>query len=219
MIAEQGRLHSEHAMAITAHVCDALGYAHSLGILHRDIKPANIMVGYDGRVKVADFGLAKVTNTGESAMTRSGVIMGTLPYMAPESLVLGVDVDKRADIYAVGVMLYQMLTGKLPHGMFEMPSLQVKGLDPRYDKIVATALRDDRELRYSSAEALRIELDGILTQPVLKVEASAKLRSTPRHVRNGRTDRPSHTIARQRVRQPTSLNAVLRQDGAGWPRQ
>jgi serine/threonine protein kinase/formylglycine-generating enzyme required for sulfatase activity len=174
MIAEQGRLHSEHAMAITAHVCDALGYAHSLGILHRDIKPANIMVGYDGRVKVADFGLAKVTNTGESAMTRSGVIMGTLPYMAPESLVLGVDVDKRADIYAVGVMLYQMLTGKLPHGMFEMPSLQVKGLDPRYDKIVATALRDDRELRYSSAEALRIELDGILTQPVLKVEASAK---------------------------------------------
>jgi len=174
MIAQQGRLHSEHAMAITAHVCDALGYAHSLGILHRDIKPANIMVGYDGRVKVADFGLAKVTTAGESAMTRSGVIMGTLHYMAPESLVFGADVDLRADIYAVGVMLYQMLTGKLPQGMFEMPSLQIKGLDPRYDKIVATALREDRDLRYSSAEALRLELDGILTQPVLKVEASAK---------------------------------------------
>ncbi|MFM7605998.1 MAG: serine/threonine-protein kinase [Prosthecobacter sp.] len=174
MIAEQGRLHSEHAMAITAHVCDALGYAHCLGILHRDIKPANIMVGYDGRVKVADFGLAKLINGGESAMTRSGVIMGTLPYMAPESLILGTDVDRRVDIYSVGVMLYQMLTGRLPQGLFEMPSQQIKGLDPRYDMIVATALRDDRELRYSSAEDLRLELDKILTQPVLKVEASSK---------------------------------------------
>jgi serine/threonine protein kinase len=174
MIQLQTRLRSEEAMAITAHVCDALGYAHSLGILHRDIKPANIMVGYDGRVKVADFGLAKVTNTGENMMTRTGVIMGTLSYMAPESLILGAEVDKRADIYAVGVMLYQMLTGKLPHGMFEMPSLQVKGLDPRYDKIVATAMREDRQIRYASADALRVDLDAILTQPVAKVEASSK---------------------------------------------
>lgn len=216
MIAQQGRLHSEHAMAITAHVCDALGYAHSLGILHRDIKPANIMVGYDGRVKVADFGLAKVTNAGESAMTRSGVIMGTLPYMAPESLILGVDVDKRADIYAVGVMLYQMLTGKLPHGMFEMPSLQIKGLDPRYDKIVATALRDDRELRYASAEALRLELDGILTQPVLKVEASAKeapaaLDTQARPLRPEGPPQPHHRpLARERTHAPE------RRSSSGW---
>lgn len=174
MIVQQGRLRSEHAMAITAHVCDALGYAHNRGILHRDIKPANIMVGYDGVVKVADFGLAKVTDEGESGMTRSCVIMGTLHYMAPEALILGIEVDNRADIYAVGVMLYQMLTGKLPQGMFEMPSLQVKGLDPRYDKIVVNSLREDRELRYSSASALRLELDAILTQPVLKVEESAK---------------------------------------------
>ena len=136
----------------------------------------------EGRISMTELGERIGLSTSPCAervrrMERSGVIMGTLPYMAPESLVLGVDVDKRADIYAVGVMLYQMLTGKLPHGMFEMPSLQVKGLDPRYDKIVATALRDDRELRYSSAEALRIELDGILTQPVLKVEASALFRT------------------------------------------
>jgi len=216
MIAQQGRLHSEHAMAITAHVCDALGYAHSLGILHRDIKPANIMVGYDGRVKVADFGLAKVTNTGESAMTRSGVIMGTLPYMAPESLVLGVDVDKRADIYAVGVMLYQMLTGKLPHGMFEMPSLQVKGLDPRYDKIVATALRDDREFRYASAEALRLELDGILTQPVLKVEASAKEvpAALDTEARPQRPDGPPQPQHRPQARERTY--PPQRRSSSGW---
>jgi serine/threonine protein kinase len=216
MIAQQGRLHSEHAMAITAHVCDALGYAHSLGILHRDIKPANIMVGYDGRVKVADFGLAKVTNAGESAMTRSGVVMGTLHYMAPESLILGADVDKRADIYAVGVMLYQMLTGKLPQGMFEKPSLQIKGLDPRYDKIVATALRDDRELRYASAEALRLDLDGILTQPVLKVEASAKeapaaLDTQARPLRPEGPPKPNNRPpARERTHTPE------RRSSSGW---
>ena len=174
MIAKQGRLHTEHAMAITAHVCDALAYAHERGIIHRDIKPANIMVGYDGVVKVADFGLAKMTQSTASGLTQSGMAMGTLHYMAPEALTLGSEVDQRADIYAVGVMLYQMLTGKLPQGMFEMPSLQIKGLDPRYDRIVATAMRDDRELRYPSAKALRLELDAILTQPVVKVEASTK---------------------------------------------
>jgi formylglycine-generating enzyme required for sulfatase activity/serine/threonine protein kinase len=175
MIAAQGRLHSEHAMAITAHVCDALAYAHERGIIHRDIKPANIMVGYDGVVKVADFGLAKVSASGGETLglTQSGMAMGTLHFMAPEALMLGSAVDQRADIYAVGVMLYQMLTGKLPHGMFELPSIQVKGLDPRYDGIIARAMREDRELRYQNAREMRHDLDGILTQPVQRVEAEA----------------------------------------------
>lgn len=174
MIAKDGRLHTEHAMAITAHVCDALAYAHERGIIHRDIKPANIMVGYDGVVKVADFGLAKVNTSGAtSGLTQSNVVMGTLHYMAPEALMLGNAVDHRADIYAVGVMLYQMLTGKIPQGMFELPSLQVKGLDPRYDGIIAKALREDRDKRYGRALELRHDLDTILTQPVVKVEASA----------------------------------------------
>ncbi|MDZ4401935.1 SUMF1/EgtB/PvdO family nonheme iron enzyme [Prosthecobacter sp.] len=174
MIAQQKRLHTDHAMAITAHVCDALAYAHERGIIHRDIKPANIMVGYDGVVKVADFGLAKMTQSGESGLTQSGMAMGTLCYMAPEALMLGTGVDHRADIYAVGVMLYQMLTGKLPQGMFELPSLQVPGLDPRYDGIIAKALRDDREMRYQSVLEMRQNLDSILTQPVVKVEENAK---------------------------------------------
>ncbi len=174
MIAQQKRLHTDHAMAITAHVCDALAYAHERGIIHRDIKPANIMVGYDGVVKVADFGLAKMTKSGESGLTQSGMAMGTLHYMAPEALMLGTGVDHRADIYAVGVMLYQMLTGKLPQGMFELPSLQVPGLDPRYDGIIAKALRDDREMRYQSVLEMRQNLDSILTQPVVKVEGNAK---------------------------------------------
>ncbi len=170
MIAKEGRLHTEHAMAITAHVCDALAYAHERGIIHRDIKPANIMVGYDGVVKVADFGLAKMTHNNSTGLTQSGMTMGTLHYMAPECLMLGTAVDHRADIYAVGVMLYQMLTGKIPQGMFELPSLQVKGLDPRYDAIIAKALREDREARYQSIREMRGDLDNILTQPVAKVE-------------------------------------------------
>jgi formylglycine-generating enzyme required for sulfatase activity/predicted Ser/Thr protein kinase len=175
MIANQKRLHTEHAMAITAHVCDALAYAHERGIIHRDIKPANIMVGYDGVVKVADFGLAKMSTGGESAgLTQSGMAMGTLHYMAPEALMLGSAVDHRADIYAVGVMLYQMLTGKVPHGMFELPSMQVPGLDPRYDGIIAKAMREDREVRYQAAVELRLDLDAILTQPVVKVESDAE---------------------------------------------
>jgi serine/threonine protein kinase len=174
MISASRRLHTEHAMAITAHVCDALAYAHERGIIHRDIKPANIMVGYDGSVKVADFGLAKVSTGGQTVgLTQSGIAMGTLHFMAPEALMLGTAVDHRADIYAVGVMLYQMLTGKLPQGMFELPSIQVQGLDPRYDGIIAKALREDREVRYQSAKAMRQDLDAILTQPVVKLEPAA----------------------------------------------
>ncbi len=172
MVAHQGRLSSAHAMAITAHVCDALQYAHENGIIHRDIKPANIMVGNDGTVKVADFGLAKSFNSGHTSLTMTGHVMGTLNFMAPETLTLGSAVDHRADIYAVGVMLYQMLTGRLPQGIFEMPSLLVKGLDPRYDAIIAAAMREDRNARYQVIYEMRRALDAIITQPVAKTQAA-----------------------------------------------
>jgi serine/threonine protein kinase len=173
MLHEQGRLPPEHALAITAHVCDALTYAHSRGICHRDIKPANIMVGYDGVVKVADFGLAKMSHDGKSGLTQSGLALGTLHYMAPEALVLGAGVDHRADLYSLGVMLYQMLTGSLPQGIFKMPSQLVPGLDPRYDALISKALREDRDNRHQSAAEFRAELDALLAQPVVKVQAGA----------------------------------------------
>ncbi len=205
MITNQGRLHTDHAMAVTAHVCDALAYAHERGIIHRDIKPANIMVSYDGVVKVADFGLAKMTAGNEEAgLTQSGMAMGTLHYMAPEALILGTRVDHRADIYAMGVMLYQMLTGKLPQGLFEMPSLQVAGLDPRYDGIISKALREDRSVRYQSVTEMRRDLDSILTQPVVKVaedakQAPAALSTTARPQRpDGQAGHPHKTPALER---------------------
>ena len=215
MLAAKGRLHTEHAMAITAHVCDALSYAHERGIIHRDIKPANIMVGYDGEVKVADFGLAKVSTDGRTlGLTQSGMAMGTLHYMAPEALMLGSAVDHRADIYAVGVMLYQMLTGKIPQGMFKMPSLLVAGLDPRYDSIIAKSIMEDREARYQSAREMRLDLDSILTQPVVQVEegsqkAPAVLPTTARPQRpSGQPPRSPQAVEHQP--QPTAKSSM------GW---
>jgi formylglycine-generating enzyme required for sulfatase activity/serine/threonine protein kinase len=226
MIAKQGRLHTEHAMAITAHVCDALAYAHERGIIHRDIKPANIMVGYDGVVKVADFGLAKMTHTQNSGLTQSGMAMGTLHYMAPEALMLGSAVDHRADIYAVGVMLYQMLTGKIPQGLFELPSLQIPGLDPRYDSIIGKALREDRELRYPRVLDMRHDLDAILTQPVVKVEAAAAkppaaLETQARPQRPGgqpyRPPQPEVIVRTEKKSSPLLWVALIAMSGiAGW---
>ncbi|WP_395749931.1 serine/threonine protein kinase [Prosthecobacter sp.] len=166
MIAREGKLPPDHALAITAHLCDALGYAHKQGIIHRDIKPSNVLIDIEGRVKVADFGLAKLADKSRSTgITQTGMAMGTPDYVAPETLTFGADVDGRADIYAVGVMLYQMLTGDIPRGMFRMPSQKFQSIDPRFDAIVRRALEHDREERYQSSHELRLDLDVILTTP------------------------------------------------------
>jgi serine/threonine protein kinase len=193
MIAREGKLPPEHALAITAHLCDALGYAHKQGIVHRDIKPSNVLIDLEGRVKVADFGLAKLSDkTLNSGLTQTGMAMGTPDYVAPETLTFGSDVDGRADIYAVGVMLYQMLTGDIPRGMFKMPSKKFQSIDPRFDAIVRRALEHDREERYQSSHELRLALDVILTTPRSEPgqESSAALPRQPAHT-PGRTVVPS----------------------------
>lgn len=193
MIAREGKLPPEHALAITAHLCDALGYAHKQGIVHRDIKPSNVLIDTDGRVKVADFGLAKLSNGSlNSGLTQTGMAMGTPDYVAPETLTLGADVDGRADIYAVGVMLYQMLTGDIPRGVFRMPSKKFQSIDPRFDDIVRRAMEHDREERYQSSLELRIALDVILTTPRAEPgkESTAVLPQQPTQI-PGRTVVPS----------------------------
>jgi hypothetical protein len=172
MIQAQGRLPAEHAHAITAHVCDALAEAHALGIVHRDIKPANILINSQGQVKVADFGLAKIDESGDRGLTKTGYSMGTPDYVAPESLILGTHVDGRADLYALGVMLYQMLTGEVPRGAFKSPSERVPGLDPRFDGIVTKAMQSDRSDRYQRAIELRHDLDVILSVPLVETGKS-----------------------------------------------
>lgn len=168
MIQAQGRLPPEHALAITAHVCDALHYAHTHGVIHRDIKPSNVLINMEGQVKVADFGLAKVDDPSQSSgITKTGLAMGTPDYVAPETLMMGVHVDGRADLYAVGVMLYQMLTGRVPRGTYDPPS-RLCGCDPRFDAIAFKAMKYDCEDRYQSAAELRRDLDVILTTPMVQ---------------------------------------------------
>ena len=169
MVQSQGRLPPEHALAITAHVCDALRYAHEHGVIHRDIKPSNVLINMEGQVKVADFGLAKADDPSQSSgLTKTGLAMGTPDYVAPETLTLGMTVDGRADLYAVGVMLYQMLTGNVPRGAFKPASMMIPGLDPRFDAIVTKAMQTDRDDRYPTAADLRRDLDVILTTPLVQ---------------------------------------------------
>ncbi len=179
-----GRLSQNDSIAIIAHVLDALAYAHSHGIVHRDIKPANILLNRDGRVKIADFGLAKrFDGTDESArgLTMTNMVLGTPDFLAPEALETDRVVDHRADLYAVGVMLYQLLTGKLPRGAFDLPSEMFPDLDPRLDDIFVKAFSPDPDLRYPDASAVRADLDEVLSQPRsrLEMEAAAAQASTP----------------------------------------
>ncbi len=161
LVAAHGRLPMAQALGITSRVCEALSYAHSQGVVHRDIKPSNVIIEANGNVKVADFGLAKFSGPDGSHYTTSNVSIGTPDFMSPEALEGTGPVDHRADIYAVGGMLYQMLTGKVPHGRFAPPSALVLGLDKRLDGIVEKAMHSDPAKRYATAAEMQAEIAKI----------------------------------------------------------
>jgi serine/threonine protein kinase len=158
----EGRLRPEQALQIVPQICEALQYAHEQGVVHRDIKPENILLDRKGRVKIADFGLAKLLGPkpSDSALTGSQQIMGTLHYMAPEQMERPLTVDHRADIYSLGVVFYEMLTGELPLGRFSPPSQKVK-VDTRLDEVVLRALEKEPERRYQQASEVKGEVDTI----------------------------------------------------------
>jgi hypothetical protein len=168
LVAQQGRLPVAQALGIAIRVCEALAYAHERGVVHRDIKPSNVMIEPDGTVKVADFGLAKLSGVETHVSTGSGLSIGTPDFMPPEALQGSQHVDHRGDIYATGGLLYQMLTGKAPHGRFAPPSMVITGLDKRLDAVVDKAMQHDREKRYASATEFLADLTRIaatLKQP------------------------------------------------------
>ncbi len=154
LVVARGRLEPGEALRITSAVCAALAHAHRQGFIHRDIKPSNIMIASDGTVKVTDFGIAKSTGSEATLLTITGSTIGTFDFMAPEAKDAKSQVNERADIFSVGVMLYQMLTGRIPHGKYEAASRLVPGLDKRLDRIIDRALHSDREKRYASAEEM-----------------------------------------------------------------
>ena len=171
-----GRVSPREALAIVPQICDALQFAHDQGIVHRDIKPENILLDRRGRVKVADFGLAKLvgagtepaagggTAAGSPVLTESGKVMGTPNYMAPEQVEHPDEVDNRADIYALGVVFYQMLTGELPGKRLEPPSKKVL-IDVRLDEVVLRALEKKPERRYQQASQVKTAVETIAAPP------------------------------------------------------
>ncbi len=155
-----GGLDLAGALDVITQVCEGLEYAHAEGYVHRDIKPANILVGKTGKVKITDFGLAKLLRQEAGhGNTMTGTVMGTPDYMAPEQAA-GKPVDHRADIYALGVMLYEMLTGSLPKGVFGLPSHKVR-MDVRLDKIVIRALQQEPEKRYQYVSEVKTSLSEV----------------------------------------------------------
>ncbi len=163
-VLRSGSLPPEQALAIVPVICDALIYAHKQGIVHRDIKPENILLDQEGRVKIADFGLAKmmVSSHAEDVLTMTRQVLGTPYYMAPEQARSGGAVDHRADIYALGVVFYEMLTGELPRGNFPPPSERAS-VDRRLDPIVMRSMASDPDQRYQAVSELKTDVERVST--------------------------------------------------------
>jgi serine/threonine protein kinase len=155
-------LKAAQALEIIVGVCEALNYAHAEGIVHRDVKPANVLVDVRGRVKVTDFGLARLSGPSaaeQAGYTMTGTVLGTPDYMAPEQK-RGMHVDHRADIYSLGVMLYEMLCGHVPQGVFDLPS-QLVSVDERVDQVVVRAMQQEPDRRYQNTADMKHEVQTI----------------------------------------------------------
>jgi len=172
------RLAPAQALAIVPPICEALQYAHDLGIVHRDIKPDNILMDQAGRVKIADFGIARLLgdardeqmenssggDPGAASLTQE-MILGTPNYMAPEQMSDPEAVDHRADIYSLGVVIYEMLTGERPGSALTPPSERVK-IDVRLDQVVLQALARQPEMRFQSADEFTKTLARVTAETI-----------------------------------------------------
>jgi len=170
-----GRLTPEETRGIAAQLLDALTCSHDKGVIHRDIKPGNIMLDDTGRLRILDFGVARLT---AAALTQTGAVMGTPAYMAPEQI-MGGRTDHRIDIFAAGCVIFEMLTGRKPfqgdlhqiygqilHGEPDLPSSLAPGIGPAVDAVVLKALAKKPEDRFSSGRDLREALEAAVRAPV-----------------------------------------------------
>jgi serine/threonine protein kinase len=183
-LAGGGRIMPDRAIELAESVCDALAVAHSQGVIHRDVKPANIMVTRDGHVKVTDFGIARVTTN--ETVEQTAAVLGTASYLSPEQAQGGA-IDQRSDLYSLGCVLYEMLTGRPPftadspvavaskHVLQEPvpPSRLNRDVSPELDAIVMRALAKNPDDRYQDAEEMKEDLERarrglpVMATPVL----------------------------------------------------
>lgn len=199
-LVQQHRLGPREALQIVPQICEALQYAHDEGVVHRDIKPENILVDRKGRVKIADFGIAKILvgDQVQQPLTQDQVL-GTPHYMAPEQIEHPQAVDHRADIYSLGVVFYEMLTGELPLGRFALPSRKVE-VDVRLDEVVLRALEKEPEHRYQHASEVKTALETITgAGPVGASAAAGSARSRPGELGQGQKPPPSGASGRYQL--------------------
>ncbi len=183
----KGKIPLSETVNIFAQVCDAMAHAHDRGVIHRDLKPANILIDSQGSVQVSDFGIAKALTGGVPTLTASSEIIGTIAYLAPEQRLSAKKVDRRADVYGLGALLYEMVMGFPPLGKFPWPRETQPSFSPRLQAMIAKCLATDPEDRYQHAGLLLFEVDsyrktlgpcGSHTEPqegpALRLETEAK---------------------------------------------
>ncbi len=186
---QRQKLAPEEALNIVPKICEALQFAHEQGVVHRDIKPENVLLDKQGRVKIADFGIAKLVAGGDGSPRCAGEpertagpgvptnsltqdqVVGTPHYMAPEQVEKPQLVDHRADIYSLGVVFYEMLTGELPLGKFQPPSKKVQ-VDVRLDEVVLHALEKEPDRRYQHASEVKTAVETIAATPAAPAAAA-----------------------------------------------
>ena len=165
---QSGPLKPSTAVKLFVQLCDGLQHAHESGVIHRDIKPENLLVDKESVLKIADFGLAKFNGEGETNewTTLDSGRIGTPHYMAPEQIEKPHEVDHRADIYSAGVVLYEMLTGGLPLGLFSRPSQKVE-VDSSFDAVLFRALNKDVARRYRNVREFKQAVEAVFNKDEL----------------------------------------------------
>lgn len=211
LLRERGPMPPHAAAAVLRPVLGGLAVAHRAGLVHRDVKPENVLISDDGEVKLVDFGLVRAV--AEAGITSTSVILGTAAYLSPEQVSSG-QTGPRSDVYAVGILAYELLTGSPPftgdnpltvaYARMDtdvpQPSSAISGVPPQFDELIGRATARDPEQRYADAAAMRDALDAVAAElelPNFRCPRRRTPRNTPRppHSTAGRPSRPSTTAA------------------------
>jgi len=196
-LAEARKLPIHQIVNIARQLANGLEYAHSKGVVHRDIKPSNILISTDsGIAKITDFGIAKLAEDQltDRMLTREQTAIGTADYMSPEQRRDSSTIDKRTDIFSFGVLLYEMLTGRIPVGRFRDPQELRDDTPPLLNQIVMRCLQEDRRDRYASFAEVLVVLNRLTQHGVAYREALARMSDSVFHIKKKAKTAFSHRV-------------------------